>query len=235
MKRHFLILLIIFYALKSFGQSKTFERTDEYFAFIENNTDTSSLKLVKTYNFNNIKIKDIENIFFNLKIDARNLDANCYKLIHLSKDTSSKTISMNINTYLASDSILNINFKNHEKNTVYIFPDKNSISDIFSFKLNNKNKIIKNQTYLKYVIPKNYKAKINKGGFTGLTVIVTWGINKTARYFVIKENAKNKLKPKLVASPYGGIGLSFSKDSNALTYFDNDLSRLLVLIYKELN
>jgi hypothetical protein len=231
-KRETILLIpamLIFCSLQA--QKPEFKRYGEELAFIEVKTDTTALMFIKTFDFVNKPVKEAESLFHDMQYDAKDLKANCYRVMQVSTDTTNHTFTAKINLYSASESLLKTNYMNHENNIVYIFPDKYSKSDVYDFKVNHNSKTITKCSYSKFVIPERKKLKVNKGGLLGLTIVIPWVNGRNATYIAVSQPEDNEVQATVVQTA-GGSALSLSNSANMLNYFENDLARFLVMVYK---
>jgi hypothetical protein len=191
-------------------------------AFIEPKTDTTGLKFVATIKSSGEgKKAALDVLFYTVKYKAQKLGANTFKLKSFEKNDSLDAATLTLDVYYAADSLLNINFDNHEKNVVYIFGDFKESEKIYSFKLDNEKKELKGGTFYRYVNEEGREVRINKGGFSGATVWIKWEENKPASFLSMTGFGLGT-----GPAPAGQIGISFN--SGRLNYIDTNLGHLLV-------
>jgi hypothetical protein len=223
----FPLLFIVTILLQGWTTIKNTNFSD--FEFIENSTDTSLLKFVKTYNCISVKGDDIQSLYRRIKVSAQKIGANCYKFKKFTRD-SSGTMALTLDTYIGSEIILNVNSYNHEKNTVYIFCNDKFNGKIHTFKINKVKKTIKSGTCYKYSIKQGEKVIINKGGFFGSTVKIKWEEDSPCRYmtisgFGLSDTPYNYYNPSL------SIGVSFT--NGKIKYLDDEYGVLLAAILEK--
>ena len=198
------------------------------FTFLQSQTDTNSLKFVAT-----IKVTregedvGLDFMFNKIKKVAQNMGANTFKL-----NAYNKIDSLGINTFLldiyyASDSILEKNSANNQKNIVYVFGNPNKINHSTSFKIDGNKKEIKGGTYFKYILDTKQEVKINKGGLTGVTVWIKWKENKPATFLTLTGFGVGGG----AVPPPGQLGITFN--TGRINYIDPDFGRLLISLLPE--
>ncbi len=198
------------------------ETKSKDFAFIEPTTDTTNIKYIATIKASGEGKKvDLEMLFYKLKAKAQELGANAFKLNRFEKMGSSNISVLILDTYYGTDSALNLNFKNHEKNVVYIFGDSEKSEKTYSFKIDNTKTEIKGGTFYKHHNKEGQEVKINKGGFTGATMWVKWEENKPATFLTLTGFGLGG-----APVPVGQIGMSFN--TGRINYIDGNLGHLLV-------
>lgn len=199
-------------------------KKEKDFAFLEPTTDTTDIKFMATIKaIGDGKKADIELLFYKLKAKAQELGANSFKLNSFSKLDSTNTSILILDTYYGTDSALNRNFQNHEKNVIYIFGNAEKSDKTYSFKIDNTKKEIKGGTFYKHQNKEGQEMKINKGGLSGATIWVKWKENKPATFLTLTGFGLGG-----APVPVGQIGISFN--TGRINYIDGNLGHLLVLL-----
>ncbi len=194
------------------------------FAFLEPVTDTTDIKFIATIKAIGVdKNVDIEQLYFKLKTRAQELGSNFFRLNSFSKSDSINTFILILDTYYGTDSALNRNFQNHEKNVIYIFGNAEKSDKTYSFKIDNTKKEINGGTFYKHQNKEGQEVKINKGGFSGATIWVKWKENKPATFLTLTGFGLGG-----APVPVGQIGISFN--TGRINYIDGNLGHLLVLL-----
>ncbi len=194
------------------------------FSFIESATDTADMKFIATLKATGeTKKEDLEVLFQKLKMKAQELGANCFKLSSFNIIDSGNKRILILDTYYGIDSVLDLNFKNHNKNAVYIFGDSEKSDKIYSFKIDNVKKEIKGGSFYKYQNKEGQKVKINKGGFSGATIWIKWEENKPPIFLTLTGFGLGG-----APVPDGQIGMSFN--TGRINYVDGDFGLLLVAL-----
>jgi len=159
-----------------------------------------------------------------LKAKAQELGANAFKLNSFKIIDSSNKKILILDTYYGTDTAINLNFKNHVKNIVYIFCDAEKSDKTYSFKIDNDKKEIKGGTFYKYQNKEGQKVKINKGGFSGATLWINWKENKPATFLTLTGFGLGGAQ-----LPYNQqFGMSFN--TGRINYIDGDLGHLLTAL-----
>jgi hypothetical protein len=187
MKIQLLILILTISSLSSLAQPKSkYERKKvESFIFIEPAINTASLKFIRTFKCVSNEGDDIPSLLRAVREQAQKIGANSYKFNSFTRNDSTGIMTLVLDTYLASEKMLELNSAMHEDNVIYIFCDDKFSDRQFSFKINGEQKSIKSGTYYKYVMEVDSAVVINTGGLTGTTLKVDWEIGSDARYISI--------------------------------------------------
>jgi len=141
------------------------------FAFIEPSSDSTGFQYVALIEGNDlIRKSNIENLYFEIRKRANKLGANCFRLKSFTPDNGNGEVILILETFYATDSVLQINKYNHEKNVVFIFGDEKEEGKPFSFTINKELKEIKSGRFYKIELTESDEFFINKGGVTGTTL-----------------------------------------------------------------
>lgn len=197
---------------------------DKDFAFIEPLTDINELNFVATLKITGVdKLASIETLYFKAKEKAHELGANSFKLSNFIQNDNPRQSILTIDIYNGGDSILNINFANHEKNVVYIFGNERKSDETYSFKIDNVKQELKSGTYYRHKNKEGQEVKINKGGLTGATMWIKWKEDKPATFLTLTGFGLGG-----GPVPYGTVGVSFN--TGRINYIDGNLGHLLIEI-----
>jgi hypothetical protein len=225
MNKYLLCLFAFTIVFKTFGQKKNKE---DIFSFIENTSDTSSLKAIQSISTNG---HDLIALYWKIKKQAQDKGANCFKLKNFTLENSGE-MSLTLDTYYGSDNFLLANHDNHQTNEVYIISDGDFSDKTYTFSINDEKKIIKSGTYYKAILEPGEKLKINKGGAFGSTVTLYWEENKFCKFFSTSgfgfANSPYGMNP--APSYGGGLGMSVSFSNGKLTPVDASIGFLLTKI-----
>jgi hypothetical protein len=198
------------------------EKNDKYFDFIQPTTDTTDIKFIASIKSTGEGRKmDLEDLFYKLKVKAKELGANAFRLSSYKIIDSINKSVLILDTYYGTDSALNLNFKNQEKNVVYIIGDYENSDYTYSFKIDKIKKEINGGTFYRHQIKEGQEVKINKGGFTGATLWVKWKENKPAVFLSLTGFGLGG-----GPVPAGQIGISFN--TGRINFIDDDFGHLLV-------
>lgn len=229
------LTLIIFISNYCFSQTVEILRKSEKiqlskgndFAFLETKTDTSKLEFVATIKATGINSKtNLSSLYFTILENAKAIGANSFKLNSYLQNDSSKIYSLILDTYFGVDSLLDLNFDNHEKNMFFIFGDeKIDGTDTYSFKIDGVKKKIKSGTYYKQELKEGKEVKINKGGITGMTIWLNWKPKRQSAFFNFTGFGLGG-----GSVPVGVVGASFN--TGRISNIDGNLGSLLTQILK---
>jgi hypothetical protein len=227
-----LILFPTFYS--SFSQTEVIRKSDKQFsipgndfAFIESTTDTTKLEFVATIKSTGKNNASIQKTYFDILDKAKSYGANCFKLNSYTRNDSSNEITLILDTYFGNDSILNINFVNHEESTIFVFGDENpNDTKTYSFKVNGEKKTIKSGTYYKQIIKEGEEIKINKGGISGMTMWFKYKQGSKATFLTLTGLG-------LGGGPVPNDIIGVSINTGRLNHVQGDLGSLLKNILKQ--
>ena len=198
------------------------EQKAKDFACIEPATDTTDIRFIAAIKVTGERKKEsLEVLFYKLKAKAQELGANSFKLNSFKTIDSINKSVLILDTYYGTDSALNLNFKNQEKNVVYIFGDAEKSDKIYSFKIDNVKTEIKGGTFYRYINKEGQDVKINKGGLTGATIWIKWKEGKPATFLTLTGFGLGG-----APIPAGQLGMSFN--TGRINYIDGNLGHLLV-------
>jgi hypothetical protein len=156
------------------------------YAFIEPTTDTSQIQFVATIiGKDKNRKKNIESLYFEIRKAANKLGANCYKLRTFARDTLNHETVLILDSYYASEDILNQNTANHEYNVVFIFGEEREDEKTISFDLNGVSKEIKAGTYYKITLKEGEEIKVKKGGLIGDALSLSWEKDKQPSFYTL--------------------------------------------------
>lgn len=202
------------------------QEKDEDFAFIEPTTDVNSLTYVGTIKSTGVdKLAGVENLFFKLKEKAHELGANCFVLNDFKQGNNPQPSILTLDIYNGNDSILNLNFANHEKNVIYIFGSEKRSNAQFNFRLDNVKKEFNSGTFYRHENKEGQEVKINKGGLTGMTLWIKWRENKPSTFLTLTGFGLGG-----GTVPYGTVGVAFN--TGRISYIDGNLGHLLIQLIK---
>ena len=186
----------------------------------------SSVTFVGSYRCN-IKAEGgaISKMYYKIRQQAKKQNANSFKITEMVINDTVKEYTLVLTAYYASDSILYYQDKLREKNVVYVFAsDKLNGKSDYSFKLNNEKKKIKDGQFIKLYNKPGETIKINKGGFTGMTVMIDYEADKNARFLDLGGFAM---------SPYSNMntgGIAFN--TGKVNYVERGLGAILTTVLK---
>ncbi len=230
------VLLMIFYpafpqTIELLKQSDTrFKRSRKTFAFIEPAIGIEQLAYVGTFKASGRKsTADTYRMLDGIRSKSRFYGANCFVLSAYDRHGPRGEVTLILDTYFATDSILEANKAYHPKNVFFIFGDDNPDNvGSYSFKINGEEKTISSGTYYRQEINEREEVKINKGGIIGATVELYWMPDKDAVYISQSGPGAGGVSP-----PMGNGGFGISVHTGRLNPMESNLGRLLVELLKE--
>jgi hypothetical protein len=189
----------------------------------------STITFVGTYQCN-MKAEGgaISKMYYKIRQQAKKWNANSFKITDMVINDTVKEYTLVLTAYYANDSILYYQDKLREKNVVYVFgSDKLNGKSDYSFKVNNEKKKIKDGQFIKLYNKPGETIKLNKGGFTGTTVMIDYQADKNARFFDLGG---------FLISPYSNMNMGgIAINTGRISYVENGLGAILttVLLYSE--
>lgn len=200
------------------------EKQSDDFNFIEPTTDTTEIKFVATIKASaKDKKTDISELYHKIEAQANKLGANAFKLLSYTETDSSNNSVLILNTYYGTDTALSSNFRNHEKNVIYIFGAGEKTERIYSFKIDNTKAQIKGGTFYKQAIKEGQIIKVSKGGITGAAVWIKGEENKRANFLTLSGFGLGG-----GPVPPGVMGASFN--TGRINFVNGNLGHLLVTL-----
>ena len=138
---------------------------------------TENTSLVKSKQVAKIKVtgslKDVANLFLTIKREAQKIGANSFKFESFNK-IDSENGELILTTYYNEDDFFDDNFKNIPKNKVYVFGNQNLLENRSQgYKVNGEKFEIESGKFKEFEIKVGEELKINKGGFTGMSLWIT--------------------------------------------------------------
>lgn len=237
------VLLIVFHpvfpqTIELVKQSETkFKKSWKTFDFIEPEIDIEHLAYVATFKATGRKsTADIFRMFDGIRAKSRFYGGNCFVLSSFERNGPRGQVTLVLDTYFATDSILEANVASQAKNVCFIFGDDNPDKErLHSFKINGEEKVIPSGTYFRQEINEREEIKINKGGFTGASVKLYWMPDKDAVYISQSGPGVGAISPTVGNANFGvGSGISgISVNTGRLYPMESNLGRLLIELLEE--
>jgi hypothetical protein len=139
------------------------------FHFLDPSIDTEKIRFVATIRRkarNTGVITDFEGMCFSIiQYYSEKLGANSFKIKNYSYSDSSKYVSLTLDTYFSSDSMLLYNNTKKPTNVLYIFPEYQYSKNDNTFKFNRQKIKLSEREYFKYCINNTEKICISRGGW----------------------------------------------------------------------
>ena len=201
------------------------------YAYVEPAIDTNSLVYVATLQGKDrIRSANIENIYYVIREKANKLGANCYIFRYFNIDQANDEVTLILDSYYATDSLLAVNTANHENNVVYIFGNEKGNDNAMTYYFNGVSREIKSGTFHKIVLKKGEEIKLNKGGATGAFVSLSWKQDNKPVFYSLSGFGLNMVDTKPgMGENHNGI----SFHSGAINQIENiSLGYLMTLLLK---
>jgi hypothetical protein len=174
-------------------------------------------------------LKNISNLFERIQVKAQDLGANAFKFVAFSA-ANSLTAELTLAVYQASDSILESNFEQLPKNKVFMLGSDNLLdTKVQTYKFQQQKRSIAAGTYHVYDLNQHEVIRLNKGGFTGMTLF----FNKQAEGNSHFLDCSGIGLAGAVYNPYGGLGVSITTGS--IHRVEPNLALVLLDIFVEKN
>ena len=230
-----IILFLLFVSHFSYSQTVEFISKNDtlqkpkYPQFIYINDTIDSAELIKVAR---IKVTgSIENprlLFLTINMEAQKLGANSFRFINFKKNEGD-TAELILEVYFSSDEILEANFKNIPKNKIYIFGDDNLMrSKSQNYKIDGVKYEIGSGEFKEFSVKVGEELKINKGGFTGMTIWIT-GVEDKPSTFI---NFSGTNVTGASYNPYNrGVGVSIN--TGFINKMEPNFALFLLKIFKE--
>ena len=229
------ILFLLFICHFSYSQTIEFITKNDtlqkpkyqQFIYINDATDTSGLIKVAQ-----IKVSgSLENpklLFLTINSEAQKIGANSFRFNDFKKneDNSAELI---LDVYFSTDEILETNFKNIPKNKIYIFGDDNLLrTKSQNYKIDGVKYEIGSGQFKEFSVKVGEELKINKGGFTGMTIWIK-GIEDKSSTFI---NFSGANVTGASYNPYNrGVGISIN--TGFINKMEPNIALFLLKIFKE--
>ncbi len=125
-----------------------------------------------------ISSDDFNQILIGLQKTANELSANAFKYVE--KENLKNKTSVILDLFSANQQLIELNEKNNPTNVIYFFGNDNRAQ---KFKIDSKKIELQPNEIYQFELPKNKEVKINKGGFTGMTVFHRWRENQPVIFY----------------------------------------------------
>ena len=230
-----IILFLLFVSHFSYSQTVEFISKNDtlqkpkYPQFIYINDTTDAAELIKVAR---IKVTgSIENprlLFLTINMEAQKLGANSFQFINF-KRNEDNTAELILDVYFGTDEILEANFKNIPKNKIYIFGDDNLMrTKSQNYKIDGVKYVIGSGEFKEFSVKVGEELKINKGGFTGMTIWIT-GVEDKPSTFI---NFSGTNVTGASYNPYNrGVGVSIN--TGFINKMEPNFALFLLKIFKE--
>ncbi|WP_296381281.1 hypothetical protein [Winogradskyella sp.] len=174
MKNLLLKIIFLFAITSAFSQEiEVIKKTDSVpnikekgLTFINSKTELNDYYFIAKIK---VKSDDFNEIIRGIQKMAIDFSANAFKFIH--NENSKNKTSVTIELFSVLPKFQEENKNNNETNVIYFFGNDTKTQ---KFKIDENKIELKANEIFRFEIPKNKTVKINKGGFTGMTVYHQW-------------------------------------------------------------
>ena len=235
--KQILILLCCLYGGLAYSQEiKILEKGDTLqkpkyvqFIYIADNTDISSSIYVAKIKATG-SLRNVTNLFLFINAEAQKMGANCFKFESF-KMVDSQNGELILSTYYndGEGDFFDVNFQNLPKDKIYIFGNQNMVdSKTQGYKVNGEKHEIQSGKFTIFDIKPDEEVKINKGGFTGMTL---WVKRKEEGYSSFLNFTGIGLNGTSYNAYSGGVGVSIN--TGTINKIEPNLALALLKIYSE--
>ena len=201
----------------------------EFFIFLDEKTnvaDSHFLAKIKSTG----KIDVVSNLYEVIKTESQRIGANSFKFIEYKK-IDNENAQLTLDVFFTENNLIKENFKNIEKNKVFIFGNDDLINfKRESFKIDNNKFEIGSGEFMQFQSPIGKELKISKGGFTGMTLWIKNKEDKPSSFLNFSGFGLSGTE----YNPYsGGVGVGFT--TGRINRFDSNIGFLLTKIFKKVN
>ncbi len=184
---------------------------------INENTDLAEYHFIAKLK---ITSDDFNQILIGLQKTANELSANAFKYVE--KENIENKTSVILDLFSANQQLIELNENNKPTNVIYFFGNDSKMQ---KFKIGSQKIELQPNEIYKFELPKNKEVKINKGGFTGMTVFHRWKENQPVIFYAFGSGNLTGY-----GNGYNSIGLSVSTGS--IIELKNDFAYLLMELKK---
>jgi len=230
-----LITLCLIYCSLTYAQKVEFlEKNDtiqkpkyQEFVYISDKTDSSkSIYVAKIKAVGSLK--NIASLYLVIKGQAQNIGANSFK-IESFKKLDSENGELILSVFYNDDDFFVINFQHLPKNKIYILGSENLLeNNTQSYKVQGEKFEIGNGKYKEFEIKIGQQIKINKGGFSGMTL---WITGKEERFNTFINFSGIGISGVGYNPNVRGVGINFN--TGTINKIETNLALALLKIYSE--
>jgi len=176
------------------------------------------------------RLDDVSNLFGLIKTKAQEVGATSFKFESFRR-TDEKNGELILSVYFNEGDFFDVNFENLPKDRIFIFgsPDLTA-SKSQSFKVDGSKYEVESGKFREFDIPEAKDVKINKGGFTGMTL---WVARKEGGYSSFFGFSGIGLSG--VAVSPTGMGGGIAINTGTIHKLEPNLALLLLRVYTKMN
>lgn len=172
-------------------------------------------------------LRHITALYDTIKAKAQAYGANAFQFVSFTAPDP-KNGELILNTYLAPDELLDTNFDALPKNKLYVYGSANFLdTNLQSYKVQGQKQAIGAGQFRVYDLTEQEELRINKGGFTGMTLFLSKQTNGYCQFLTFGGIGLAGA----AVNTYGGVGVSITTGS--ISHLEPNLALLLLHIYTE--
>ena len=175
-------------------------------------------------------LRNVSSLFLFINAEAQKKGANCFKFESFER-IDSQNGELILSTYYndGESNFFDVNWQNLPKDKIYIFGSQNIVeSKTQSYKINGEKHEIQSGKFAMYDIKPDEEMKINKGGFTGMTL---WVKRKVEGYCSFLNFSGIGLNGTSYNAYSGGVGVSIN--TGTINKIEPNLALALLKMYSE--
>ncbi len=229
-----ILLLLLFFAAESWSQpvvvlavNDTLQHPKyQQFIYLSPSASVDQAVFVAKIKANG-SLKNISDLFDKIKIKAQAYGANAFQFVAFTAANPQEG-ELTLATYYAEDALLDSNFESLPKNKLYVYGNDNFLeTKSQSYKVQGQKQEIASGQYQVYDLTLQKELRINKGGFTGMTLFLS---KQTEGYCYFLNFGGIGLAGAAV-NTYGGVGVSITTGS--ISHVEPNLALLLLQLFTE--
>ncbi len=199
------------------------------FIYIADSTDLSQSIFVAKIKATG-SLRNVSNLFLFINAEAQKLGANSFK-VESFKRIDSQNGELILSTYYndGEGDFFDVNYQNLPHDKIYIFGNQDMVdSKTQNYKVNGEKHEIASGKFAVFEIKPDEEVKINKGGFTGMTL---WVKRKPEGYSSFLNFSGIGLNGASYSPMGGGVGVSIN--TGTINKIEPNLALALLKIYSE--
>ncbi len=202
-------VLLVFVNLATSGQGVSVIRKGEFipaetpktFTFASQPDDIIRAEFIASFKaVTGGKKNSLVAVFYDIRKQAMKMKANAF-VLQAYEPAGENSHNLVIDTYYIPGIADSPDTAYYNK--VYIFCDERKSDAVYSIKADNRKEEFRSGTYLEYTLADGQTLKLNKGGFTGMSLFLKYRENKEPQFFTISSFGVG-------VTPPGVMGASFN-------------------------
>lgn len=202
----------------------------QQFIYLCDSTDTSNASFVAKIKVRG-SLKHTTNLYYFIKNEAQRLGANAYRFESFTKTDNDVNGELILAAFFCEDSIFDANFEHIPKNKIFILGDDDLVQNKKQgYKVQGEKYEISSGHFKVVDIKENDEIKLNKGGFSGMTLWYKRKENGYSSFLTFSGFGINN--GGTTYSPgYNGVGVSFN--TGKINHVEPNLALALLKMYEE--